>query len=379
MADFVRISGTVLAAAGEIGACATARPGAAAQTRAALESVAGQLRGHAAASLGGAFETETIRSGIAAARAALELETAARALADLAAHSGRAASLLAHMAYAQCLAALGPLGRELAPVGDFAAHPLIGPPAEAQMRGAVVGAAPGAAADLGVLKDISYVHRQHARYHALHKYDNAREIAETSHRLKALADLWLAGGGPKPRADVDFSDPRYRAAPCTDLNVPSAIPNIGFLFLESGAKPPELTIAHDRLGALAADIGEFGTFLLRAMDAAWVRESALLAPAQTEKGSIEIAWTRLLVVLCNWRAAHDSELAGALLARCQAEFAALDLTVAGVRAHMKETGAKLAAIGWVLDMAAQLCASAGLTLADNNWRYTQYSEFLDGA
>lgn len=373
MADFVRISGTVLAAAGEIGTCAEARPGAAAHVRAALEAVAGQLRGHADAALGGAFETETLRSGIAAARAALELETAARALADLEAHSGRAEALLAHMAYAQCLAALGPLGRALAPAGDVAAPPLIGPAAHPQIRGAVAGAAPGAPADLGVLKDISYVHRQHARYHALHKYDNAREIAETSHRLKALADLWLAGGGPKPRADVDFSDPRYRAAPCTDLNVPSAIPNIGFLFLESGAKPPELTIAQDRLGALAADIGEFGTFLLRAMDAAWVRESALLAPDR-----IEIAWTRLLVVLCNWRAAHDSELAGALLARCRTEFAALDLTVKGVRAQMKQTGAKLAAIGWVLDMAAQLCASAGLTLADNNWRYTQYSEFLDG-
>lgn len=373
MADFVRISGAVLAAAGEIGNLAEARPRDAAGVRAKLDSLAGQLRGHAGAALGGEFATETIRSGIAAARAALELETAARALADLDSHSGRAASLLAHMAYAQCLAALGPLGRELAPPGDFAAHPLIGPAAPPQLRGAVAGAAPGAAADLGVLEDISYVHRQHARYHALHKYDNAREIAETSHRLKALADLWLAGGGPKPRADVDFSDPRYRAAPCTDLNVPSAIPNIGFLFLESGAKPPELTIAHDRLGALAADIGEFGTFLLRAMDAAWVRESVLLAPDR-----IEIAWTRLLVVLCNWRAAHDSELAGRLLARGQAEFAALDLTVAGVRANMKATGAKLAAIGWVLDMAAQLCASAGLTLADNNWRYTQYSEFLDG-
>jgi hypothetical protein len=45
---------------------------------------------------------------------------------------------------------------------------------------------------------------------------------------------------------------------------------------------------------------------------------------------------------------------------------------------MKATGEKLSQIGWVLDIAAQLCATAGLTLADNNWRYTQYSEFLDG-
>lgn len=371
MADFVAIAGAVLAATREI-ADHLARPAEAVPARLRLEALAGQLRGHAAASLSGAFETETIRSGIAAARAALELETAVRALTDLEGHSGRPAELLAHMAYVQCLAALAPLGREMAPAGDFAAHPLIGPAVAAQMRGAVAGSQAGAEADLGVLKDISHIHRQHARYHSLHKYDQAREIAESSHRLKALADLWLAGGGPSPRADLDFSDPRYRAAPCTDLNVASAIPNIGFLFLEGGAKPPELTIAQDRFGALAADIGEFGTFLLRAMDAAWLRESVLFKPDR-----IEIAWTRLLVVLCNWRAGHDCELAGHLLARCQGEFASLDLTVKGVRANMKETGAALARIGWVLDIAAQLCATAGLTLSDNNWRYTQYSEFLD--
>ena len=236
-----------------------------------------------------------------------------------------------------------------------------------------MGATSGAPADIRVLKDISHVHRQHARYHALHKYDQARELTHESHKLKTLADLWLKGGGPKPLADVDFADPRYRAALCSDLNVPDAIPNIGFLFLEGAGKPPELTILEQRLGALAGDIEPFGTHLIRAMDAAWVRESALFAPDR-----IDIAWTRLLVVLCNWRAGHDSELAGKLIARCRDEFAGLDLTPQGVRAHMTATGAKLSAIGWVLDIAAQLCATAGLTLADNNWRYTQYSAFLEG-
>lgn len=114
------------------------------------------------------------------------------------------------------------------------------------------------------------------------------------------------------------------------------------------------------------------------MDAAWVRESALLAPESEKDGRIEIAWTRLLVVLCNWRSGHDAEVAGRLIARCRAELSKLDLTPKGVRAQIRETGAALARIGWVLDMAAQLCANAGMTLADNNWRYTRYSEFLDG-
>lgn len=336
-----------------------------------LLTLASRLRGHAGFALSGPFETAPLRSGIAAARAALELETAARALADAETQSGRAADLLVHMAYAQCLAALGPLAREMAPVGDFAAHPVADAAGIAQARGAVAGATAGDAADIRVLKDISYVHRQHARYHSLRKYDQARELAHESHKLKTLADLWLKGGGPKPLAGVDFNDPRYRAAPCSDLNVPEAIPNIGFLFLEGAGKPPELSILSDRLAALAGDIEPFGAHLVRAMDAAWVRESALFAPDR-----IEIAWTRLLVVLCNWRAGHDSELAGKLIARCRTEFDGLDLTPQGVRANMNATGAALSAIAWVLDIAAQLCATAGLTLADNNWRYTQYSEFL---
>lgn len=380
MAHAIDLVGDILAEASAL-AVVRAAPQRTGVCRANLETLAARLRGHADRALVGPFDWIAIRSGVAAARAALELETAVRALTDAEAQSGRAADLLIHMSYAQCLAALGPLAREMAPVGDFAAHPFADAQGVAQARGSVAGATPGAAADIRVLKDISHVHRQHARYHSLHKYDQARELAHESHKLKTLADLWLKGGGPKPLSDVDFTDPRYRAAPCSDLNVPDAIPNIGFLFLEGAGKPPELTILEQRLGALAGDIEPFGAHLIRAMDAAWVRESALFAPDR-----IDIAWTRLLVVLCNWRAGHDAELAGKLIARCRDEFAGLDLTPHGVRANMQATGAKLSAIGWVLDSAAQLCATAGLTLADNNWRYTQYSnwrytqysEFLEG-
>jgi hypothetical protein len=371
MADIINVASDILAEAIVLSGC-LASPARAVGVQANLELLAGRLRGGALAAFAGPFETERLRAGVAAARGALEIETAIRALADAQKQRGHAAELLQHLAYAQCLAALGPLAREIAPVGDVAANALAQAGAAAQVRGVVPGVTPGAAADIDVLKEISHVHRQHARYHTLHKYDNAREIAHESHKLKTLADLWLAGGGPAPRADVDFADPRYRSAPCSDLNVPAAIPHIGFLFLEGAGKPPELTILQDRLGALAAEIGAFGSHLLRAMDAAWMRESALFAPDR-----IAIAWTRLLVVLRNWRAAHDSELAGRLLALCHDELSILDLTPQAVRADMRQTGAKLSAIGWVLDIAAQLCATAGFTLADNNWRYTQYSDFLE--
>lgn len=373
MTDTIDLVGDILCEASALSGALT-MPKRASGANANLQHLASRLRGHADPALTGPFRATPIRSGVAAARAALELETGARALADSETQTGRAAQLLVHMGYAHCLAALGPLAREMAPAGDFAAHPMTDAAGVAQARGAIPGTKPGAAADLRVLKDISYVHRQHARYHSQHKYDQAHELAHESHKLKTLADLWLKGGGPKPLADVDFSDPRYRAAPCSDLNAPDAIPNIGFLFLEGAGKPPELTLLEQRLAALAFDIEPFGTHLMRAMDAAWVRESALFAPDR-----IEIAWTRLLVVLGNWRAGHDSELAGKLIARCHAELAGLDLTPQGVRANMKGVGAALSDIGQVLDIAAQLCASAGATLADNNWRYTQYSEFLERA
>jgi len=378
MAHAIDVIADILAEASAL-SVALAAPDRAGGTRVNTQGLAARLRGHADRALAGPFEPVAIRSATAAARAALELEAAARALGDREAHSGRAKQLLIHMGYAQCLAALGALARELAPAGDLAAHPLDAANGVAQVRGVVAGAKPGAAADARVLKDISHVHRQHARYHSLRKYDQAREIAHESHKLKTLADMWLRGGGPKPLDDVDFTDPRYRAAPCSDLNAPDAIPNIGFLFLEGAGTPPELTILQARFAALAGEIETFGTHLIRAMDAAWLRESALLAPDEDTSGRIEIAWTRLLVVLCNWRAGHDSELAGKLIARCHAELANLDLTPAGVRANMKGIGKALSDIGQVLDIAAQLCASAGATLADNNWRYTQYSEFLERA
>ena len=376
MADFMALSAEVLAVANDVASLARS-PGesrSAPEAAAEVESLAARLRGHEAAALEGVVDPARVRSGVAAARAALELEVALRTLADAAEQSGKAGVLLLHMAYLQCVAALAPLGREAAPGGDLAANPFIDASAKAEVRGAVAGAKRGASADLGVLKDVSYVHRQHARYHSLHKYDNAQEIARDSHRLKALADLWMKGGGSKPRGDVDFTDPRYRAAPCSDLNVPDAIPNIGFLFLEGFGKPPELTLFEARLEALAHDIGEFGASLVRSMDAAWVRESALFAPDR-----IDIAWTRLMVVISNWRAAHDSVLAAKLLTLARGAMAELDLTPAGVRADIRAAGRQLSAAAWVLDSAAQLCAFAGAGLADNNWRYTQYSEFLERA
>ncbi len=371
MADFLGISGQIGGLALELQALAgSTASGATLATR--IDSLAGRLRSHQAAAFTSGLDTEEIRSGVAAARAALELETAVRTLKDRDSRDPGetdARATLGRMGYVQCLAALSPL----ALAGEIAARPLSGSDAKAESRGAIAGAPASGHPDIRVLKDVSRIHRQHARYHSMHKYDAALEIARDAHRLKALADLWLAGGGPKPLEGVDFSDPRYRAAPCSDLNVPDAIPTMGFLFLEGIGKPPEMTWFEDRLEKIAEDIGEFGAALTRSMDAAWVRESALFAPDR-----IAIAWPRLQVVLSNWRASHDSALAARLLKLSCETLRKIDFTPKAVRARIKAAGAELSAVGWVMDMASQLCASAGIALADNNWRYTQYSEFLEG-
>jgi len=371
MADFLGVAGEIASLALELQTLA-GRDVPAGTLAGRIDSLAGRLRGHQAATFAMELDTEELRLGVASARAALELETAARALKDRDVRSAgetEARTILARMAFTQSLAALTPL----ALAGEVATHPLRVHNAKAETRGAVAGAPPSGEPDIRVLKDVSRVHRQHARYHSMHKYDAALEIARDSHRLKALADLWLAGGGPKPLAGVDFSDPRYRAAPCSDLNVPEAIPSMGFLFLEGIGKPPEMTWFEDRLEKIAEDVGEFGAALIRSMDAAWVRESALFAPDR-----IAIAWPRLQVVLSNWRASHDSVLAGRLLKLSCDTLRKIDFTPKALRARITAAGAELAAVGGVLDMASQLCASAGIALADNNWRYTRYSEFLDG-
>jgi hypothetical protein len=371
MADFLEITGEIGGLALELHALVgSAAPGSDLVSR--IDSLAGRLRGHQLAAFAGGLDTEEIRSGIAAARAALELETAVRTLKDRDARAAgeiEARALLTRMGYVQCLAALSPL----ALAGEVTARSLLGSDGKAESRGAIAGASPSGPPDLRVLKEVSRVHRQHARYHSMHKYDAALEIARDAHRLKALADLWLAGGGPKPLEGVDFSDPRYRAAPCSDLNVPDAIPTMGFLFLEGIGKPPEMTWFEDRLEKIADDIVEFGAALTRSMDAAWVRESALFAPDR-----IAIAWPRLQVVLSNWRASHDSVLAARLLKISCGTLRKIDFTPKAIRARIKPAGAELSAVGWVMDMASQLCAAAGIALADNNWRYTQYSEFLEG-
>ncbi len=374
MADFYDISCDLLELASDLGRMATGAAAAPGEAAARLERVAGRLRGHEDTAFGAGLETELVRSGVAAARAALELETAVRAIADIGVRPTAAGPMLARMAHLQCIAALGLLARQAAPAGDLASQVVCEGAGAARTRGAVSGSVPSGAANVPVLMHISHFHRQHARFHAQHKYEHALEIAREAHKVKALADLWLAGGGPQPVAGVDYADPRYRAAPCTDLNVPAAIPYIGFLFLEGAGEPPEIALLKARLDALANEIGDFGNNLMRAMDAAWVRESALFAPDR-----IAIAWTRLQVVFSNWRASQDSILAARLLTMSRENLQEIDFTPAGARARMAEAGARLAAVGRIMDIAAQLCAAAGGALADNNWRYTQYSDYLERA
>ena len=231
---------------------------------------------------------------------------------------------------------------------------------------------PGDPADFVTLRNISAYHREHARFHAHYWMERGAELVGEAAKIKLLGDHWLAGGGRLPDAGVDYTDPRFQSAPCTDLNVFQAIHHIGILFLEGSNEPPEIGILKTRLGDLAAETGANGQFLAGKMAAAWERECMMLAP-----DLIEVAWPRLQVVVSNWRGALGMVAMGRLLVNGLARLEAIDFAPGAVRADLSGAGTRLRDAGWVLDMAAKISAEIGSGMADNDWRYARYGAFLE--
>jgi len=337
----------------------------------AFKAMAERLRGHAEPAFAPEAPIDELRAGVAATRAAAELEIGARALAGIStAVSEDAARLLANVGHLQCINAQARLGMYAIPA-EFAA-----------LSDGLSGAAPDTPAvlediaatdpaDFGTLRNISAYHREHARFHAHYWMERGAELAHEASKIKLIGDHWLAGGGAKPDAGIDYTDIRFRAAPCTDLNVFQAIHDIGILFLEGAGEPPEIGIIKIRLGDLAAETGENGRFLATMMGGAWARESMMLAP-----DLIEAAWPRLQVVASNWRSALGMVVMGRLLEGVAARLAAIDFAPAAVRADIGGAGGRLRDAGWALDMAAKISAETGSFMADNDWRYARYSAFL---
>jgi hypothetical protein len=222
-----------------------------------------------------------------------------------------------------------------------------------------------------VMRNIARYHREHERHYTMIKMEQGADLARESNKLKVVADVWL-GGGAAPSYGVDFSDPRYQAAGCDDLNALPAIPQIGILFMEGEKEPAEIRVMKSKLRGLGPALLGGGQWLSSKMDAAWQRESMLFAP-----GYIDVAYPRLMTVVTNWRGARGMLLAGRLIVMAAGILDSIDCTPAAVRANRRTSGARLRQAGWVLDCAAQLCAKSGAELSDNEVRWTVYGEFMD--
>jgi hypothetical protein len=337
----------------------------------AFKAMAEQLRGHAEPAFAPEAPIDELRAGVAASRAAAELEIGARAPAGVpGAVSEEASQLLSNVGHLQCINAQARLAMYAIPA-QFAA-PADGLSGAALDNPAVLeDIASSDPADFETLRNISAYHREHARFHAHYWMERGAELAREASKIKLIGDHWIAGGGPKPDTGLDYTDIRFRAAPCTDLNVFQAIHDIGILFLEGAGEPPEIGILKTRLGDLSTEIGENGRFLATMMGGAWERESMMLAP-----DLIIAAWPRLQVVASNWRSALGMVVMGRLLDGVLARMNSIDFAPAAVRADMGGAGTRLRDAGWALDMAAKISAETGSFMADNDWRYARYAAFL---
>jgi len=340
--------------------------------RAQLESLRSRLRGTPVSDLAPDTRIEQVGIAVCAALLSIELDPAIKALATLAGLdleksglSPRAAELNLKIAQRQLMAAL-PHAAALPDREDSAAAETM--PAGSDAPAAVSNQGPPP--DLQLLRNIATYHREHERYHACGKMQEAAELCLQSNRLKTLTNVWLERVSPAAYA-ADYADPRYQAAGCDDLNALDAIAGIGVLFMEGEREPGEITAIKARLlGQSQAWIG-LGQWLAAKMEAAWERESVLYQPEW-----IDCATARYGTIVTNWRGSREMELSGRCLSLASKMLQAIDFRPGAVRANRAAAGESLRTACWVMDQASQITARSAADLQGNDIHWTRYLQFL---
>ncbi|HEV8439580.1 MAG TPA: hypothetical protein VGT40_15940 [Methylomirabilota bacterium] len=225
--------------------------------------------------------------------------------------------------------------------------------------------------DLDVLDNIARFHREHERFYTMTQMAAAADLSREANKLKIVADVWLEDRSPAAEAQVDFSDPRYQAAGCTDLNALRAIAAIGVLFMEGQGEPAEIRGLKAKLRGMGVAMQASGQWLAEKMDAAWERESVLFTAEL-----VDAAWPRFQTIVTNWRGSRSTMLAGKLMLLAVECLERIDFTPAAIRADRQRGGRYLRTAGWILDKAAQVLATSGADLADNDIHWTDYREIL---
>jgi hypothetical protein len=225
--------------------------------------------------------------------------------------------------------------------------------------------------DLDVLDNIATFHREHERFYTMTQMATAADLSREANKLKIVADVWLEDKSPAADARVDFSDPRYQAAGCTDLNALRAIAAIGVLFMEGQGEPAEIRALKAKLRGMGMAMQATGQWLAEKMDAAWERESVLFTGEL-----IDAARPRFQTIVTNWCGSRSTMLGGKLMLLAVECLERIDFTPAVIRADRQRGGRYLRTAGWILDKAAQVLATSGTELADNDIRWTEYRQIL---
>jgi len=227
------------------------------------------------------------------------------------------------------------------------------------------------ARDLDAMLNIATFHREHERYYTMSQLELSADLLREANRLKIVADVWLRQSDEASAPGVDYADPRFQAAGCSDLNAVPAIAAIGVLFMEGEGEPAEIRALKAKLMGISMGLTGAGQWLADKMESAWERESVLLTPEL-----VDAALTRFQTIVTNVRGSREMTLVGKLLGVAVDCLGRIDFTPAAVRADRALAGKMLRTAGGVVDMAGRILARSAADLGENDVRWTEYQDVL---
>ncbi|MBS0219367.1 MAG: hypothetical protein JSR91_01375 [Proteobacteria bacterium] len=326
------------------------------------------LDGLADRHLAATCSAEDIRTGIMAKLAAIELDPASHAI-ESAMATGRGPKTVGVMTAIARRKLVAACGHALELPEDIE----LPRPADKKTIPAVTSGAAKGAPTIGVLRNIAAYHREHERYYTWNSATEAANMFREANRLKAVATVWL-GDQSSPSLHLaagDFTDERFAAAGCNDLNALPAIGAIGVLFMEGEGEPAEIRALKAKLRGLGPAWHGSGDWLANKMAHAWLRESVMLRDDWAAA-----AEPRFGTIVANWCGSRQMALAGRCATIALQILEGIDLRPAGVRADRREAGRQLLEAAWVLDGVAQVIGRSALDLSENDRRWTRYLDFL---
>ncbi|MGE4240517.1 hypothetical protein [Ramlibacter sp.] len=223
-------------------------------------------------------------------------------------------------------------------------------------------------------RNIAQYHREHERYYTTFTTEQALDIYREANKLKILAGVWLEAPGADVQPAVDYLKDEYHPVGSVDLNSRHAIGHIGVLYMEGPGEtePGEIVVLKNKLRAYGMGTGRLGTWLVDKMHGAWKREQRIF-----DSQSAELAAARFVSIATNWRGARNMQLVGRVLGLGLDLLSRQDFSREGVRKD-KAAAAKVALnAGWIVAMAGQLQANAGIELAEADRSWTGFLEMLE--